>query len=192
MEEAKVPIAYEKCYAGRLTEFAGKTYTKHGLPFLTPDANVLTWQSLYDYQAATGVLIPWNHLPLNIRKRIIHKTKGIKLSGQCLYEWSQKATVYHRGTSSFEENLKTTFLSEYFRFSFENNEIIASPKRSTGIVRHGNELVVTNKLVNRGGYFHRYSQTTLPDWFKQKFRPVSSDKVLHSTISALIEMGSVD
>jgi len=187
MEKRGIPLSHSKSYSGKLTEFAGKTYIKKNIPFLTPDHNIITWQSLFDWQYSTGIRVPWNLLPKNIRNRVTRLSKGLNMSGQSLYQYAQLCCVYDRGTSYTSIKTSENILENYFAQPSKEEENIVNV--STGIVQFLNRVIVVSDDLRpiHGRLFRRYLQTSLPEWFKSKYRPTTTDKVFSNTIIALRE-----
>jgi hypothetical protein len=187
LENRGIPLSLHKSYHGKLTEFAGKVYIKKNKPFLLPDHNVLTWESLFDYQYATGVRIPWHILPRKIKNKITRLAQQNGLSGQSLYESCQACLVYDRGSSNTP--LRETLLEKFFELSPWPNadEGQPSPVVHSGLVKLDNMVMQVNqsdRLV-KDGLFRRYYEVKLPDWLKRKFRPVSTDRALDTTVRSI-------
>ena len=187
LENRKIPISFSKSYFGKFTEFAGFSFIRKGYPFLTPDHNIVTWESLFDFQYSTGILIPWNRLPKSICNRVTRRTKGLSLSGQALYDTAQKCIRIPRGSTQIQlSELDWQVWTDYQILS-EESELDLESDLSTGITRFQNRFLITNdnRRPSGDGMFRRYIQASLPVWFKRKFRPVSTDKVFSNTIEAM-------
>lgn len=213
MGNRNVPISPQKCFSGKLTEFAGKVFIKKSNPFLTPDHSIVTWQSLYDWQFATGIRIPWERLPKAIKRRITRIFGKLALSGQLCYELGQLVTIPNRGSTRhcfFDEEYRD-MLVHYFRLAEEETPEPPEAMVHTGITRiqdtvgvlfkprvHHSILstsltervrVISRDKLEMGGYFRRYYQTRLPEWYRKKFRPTTTDKLFSMLRTAAEEVG---
>jgi hypothetical protein len=187
MTKRRIPLSHSKCYSGKFTEFAGQCFIRKGYPFMTPDHRLVTWESLFDFQYSTGIKIPWNLLPKNIRNKFTRYSNGKDLSGHTLYLATQFNCMINRGSTQINGKSIDWQVLGYFQALSEESELQPEGILHTGITRflNGTLIINDNKRPVGNGMFRRYIETTLPVWFKRKFRPVSTDKVISNTIEAL-------
>lgn len=183
-----IPLSLHKSYSGKLTEFAGKIFVKRMKPFHTPDHHTVTWQSLFDFQYSSGIRIPWNQLPRKFRNRFSSLGSQYGLPGQSLYGYTQLCCVYSRGSSTSQlSEQEGKILEKYFEL-LESGEQRVTGDRHTGIVEfQGKVLVVSDNKTDTNGYFTRFLRVPVPKWYKQKFRPTETDRVISTTIEAVRE-----
>nr|DBA06307.1 TPA_asm: RdRp [Ulva lactuca associated mitovirus 1] len=212
MLKRDIPISRHKCYSGKLTEFAGKTFIKKINPFLTPDHSIVSWQSLFDWQYSTGIRIPWDRLPKNIKRRITRYFGKLAVSGQRAYTLAQLVTVPDRGSTRhrFVDSESDDLLVHYFRLCEEETPDMPEAVLHTGMTLIQNTVgilftdqvplnhplslrervqVISKTPLEMGGYFRRYYQTVLPDWYRKKFRPTPTDKIFSMLRIAAEEVG---
>jgi hypothetical protein len=180
MANRGIPLSLSKSYSGKLTEFAGKTFVKRCNPFLNPDHNLVTWSSLFDWQYSTGIRIPWHLLPRRIKSKITRLTGKLALSGQQCYELVQYVTVPARGSTSqplidsqWDDMLVDMWLQLEEETLPEEHHVL-----HTGAIHLQDRVgVISRTPLEMGGYFRRYYQTRLPEWFRRKFRPATTDRL---------------
>lgn len=194
MQSRKIPISLSKSYSGRLVEFAGKTYISNQLPFFTTDHQAIGWNSLFDYQVATGILIPWNNLPEKYRRRCTRVCGTSCDHARASYELAQKYLIPARGSSKWlietiDDELVASIASDLWITKSQREE-----KRQTArdmysglenMAGHPVKLLST-EYAEKDGYYFRYHPVDLPQWYLDKYRPCSTDKALEACSSALL------
>ena len=185
-----IPLSLHKSYEGNLTEFAGKTYVRNHVPFYTSDQSPVHYNNLFDYQRATGIAIPWNHLPRSVRKRF---TKAVVSSGgeashsSLAYELIQCCTVTGRGIHSSSLDEDALIKAYFYEDALMETSEIPDPNLQSGIVLVGNHPVtyLDYGYAEKHGYKQRFREIGLPSWYKQKFRPVTTDALTHCATYAI-------
>lgn len=208
-----IPLSLHKSYVGRLSEFAGKTYVKGSVPFHCSDHSLITWASLFDWQRATGIRIPWSNLPRSIRRRIErlasemtekYKVKAPHLDVQpklasSSYALAQSCEVLGAGSRIYplptdSESEESKRMVEYFMFREEmKDNQIPDAYTHTGITMVGNGhpvILMNERYADHDGYFHRFRPVELPSWYKDKYRPCASDSAIKAALAALLERAS--
>jgi hypothetical protein len=194
MQDAGVPLSLHKSYEGNLVEFAGKVFVRNQIPLYTSDHAALTWNSLFDYQVATGVSVPWNLLPRKFRRRIETETSHFltKCDGKRVYELALSGLRYRTGTLSRLARHQTTELLAAFLLALETeDEDIPQPFEGSGIVRIGDHPITYcgYGYADKSSHMVRYQKTQLPQWYKDKFRPCATDKLVRAAATALKSVG---
>jgi len=187
-----IPLSLTKTYSGKLTEFAGKTFIKRLTPFLTPDHNVVTFSNLFDWQFATGIRIPWRNLPRKIHKRITRYTGKLAMSGQQCYELIQYLAVPSRGSTRhpFPDKKWEDMLVQLWLLLEEEVLEPDHGQLHTGIICLQDMVgVINSQPLEMGGYFRRYYQTRLPEWYRRKFRPTTTDRFFSTAVVAAEKVG---
>lgn len=199
-----IPLSLHKSFSGRLSEFAGKTYVHGSIPFYCSDHAPITWESLLDWQRSTGIRIPWQNLPLPIRKRIKKMAKealrnandqvdltDIKLACSS-YNVALRCEVRGKGSRIYPElwdnDLSLERISKYFEYR-ETDHVTPEPLRHSGITMlMGHPVTLMNtRFAEKDGYFQRFRPVELPDWYREKFRPCTTDAVLSAAMQAVLE-----
>ena len=194
MTGAHVPLSLQKSYEGNLVEFAGKLFIRNQFPFFNTDQKALTWNSLMDYQWATGVHIPFANLPKKIRNRICHLCVDAGLprgSGGKAYElgWYYQASargshipVYGMGP----EPKLADFCGELASLLNEEAEPDPELEVTCGLQWYGEHPIHYGGYAYtcHHGYYALYRPVT-KDWFREKFRPVATDKLLSAAAHAI-------
>jgi len=187
----KIPVSLHKSYGGNLVEFAGQTFISNAKPFYTPAHNILTFESLFDYQRSSGISIPWHNLPRGIRTRFIKSISEVNVSGgkvfsdfaipgQTIYKHCQKIVLVDRGTQSQMFNFESVFYEAWGVASAELQKepevgrLIPTPTTNSHVI--GNKVI--SVVSSRHGFNYSFKRSTLPDWYKDKFRPCSTDKLI--------------
>lgn len=210
-EKRGIPLSLQKSYEGNLTEFAGKIYIKGQLPAYRSDHQPLTWESLFDYQRATGIRIPWRHLPRSLQKMVERtitdllsdspkkfpalkpKVKGIYPMAMALapasYNLAVTGLVGER--SGLGKNLNQVLIDRLalFYLNLEKEEVIPpSPELASDIFRLGNAVMTWSgrRSCVKHGYHLRVKKVQLPEWFKAKVRPNTTSSVVRSAFCALV------
>jgi hypothetical protein len=188
MENVGVPLSLHKSYCGNLVEFAGKLYICRQAPFYNTDQRALTWESLFDYQFATGVFIPWDILPRALRRRVqrICASCGVpRNSCKAVYEFCQKLMGQPRGSHLIKYSIKgitedkLLSMVERFFFLLEGEDELPSKDFFSGIVRVGGHPVtyLNYGYAEKGGFKQRFRRVN--NWYRDKYRPVATDKLIH-------------
>jgi hypothetical protein len=190
----RIPISLQKSYRGKLVDFAGKTFVKNALPFYTPAHNVITYESLFDYQKASGVTIPWSNIPKSIRRRFMKSVEvtATKMSGrediknifpsgtpgEKIYCHCQKATIVDRGTNADMHTHKREFYEAWGYALAETQDSTCDVGITTPALTSNAHLFRgrVHCLVTKRHDFHfTYTEKQLPEWYRTKFRPVTTD-----------------
>lgn len=195
-----VPLSLHKSYEGRLSEFAGKTYVRGCVPFYTSDHSPVTWNSLFDWQRSTGIRIPWESLPQQIKRKICKMIKTENPSGQysnaeslrlakSSYELVQLCEVNGRGSHLYPIEDRAGLseqIARYYEYR-ETDSPIPDPMKHTGITvlqQHPVQLL-SDRFADKDGYFQRYRPVELPAWYKAKVRPCATDAAVRAAIIAV-------
>lgn len=198
-----VPLSLHKSYTGELSEFAGKLYVKNCLPFYCSDHNPLTWNSLFDWQRATGIRIPWHYLPRQLQRhyrKIVAKeckncglpSKSVNTLVDSSYQLIQNLWILPTGSSSYQPLADNSefmgVISEFFTQVLPDGDVSTpTGNPSSGITMLAGRPVslLNSKYARKDGWFMRFRPTELPSWYKVKFRPCTTDKVIRSAVIAL-------
>lgn len=200
-----VPLSLHKSYSGELSEFAGKTYVKKCIPFHTSDHSPLTWNSLFDYQRATGIRIPWQYLPRQLRRhyrKIVAsecKKKGLPSNAvmqlaNSSYDLIWLCLIGPSGSSPFpaipENWVNSGVISRFYELILPDENLTPESVPHSGItVIQGSPVkLLSDRYANKDGWFLRFKPVQLPEWYKNKFRPCSTDRAIEASVTALIEL----
>lgn len=202
-----IPLSLHKSYEGRLSEFAGKTFVKGSVPFYCSDHAPITWESLLDWQRSTGIRIPWDNLPIEIKRKIK------SLSRLCLektgtehpslgsvtelaissYHLAQVCEVPGKGSHLYPEwdsaDWTTRIVGYYSEYYSRDESPIPDAVKHTGIALLSNQFPVTlmgERYADKDGYFHRFRPVQLPNWYKDKFRPCATSVAIECALMALL------
>lgn len=193
MQGYGVPLSLHKSYEGNLVQFAGKTFIKGQTPRYTSDHAAITWESLFDYQRATGVRIPWNLLPSRFRKRVGAKCSTIltESDAERVYLLAQSGLVslfaplslLHHQT---EEQL-AQFYVELYGEEFSENKSTPKPMPSSGITMVSGHPVTFGDYgyAEKDGNLLRYRKVEPPQWYRRKFRPCTTDGLICAAARAI-------
>jgi hypothetical protein len=199
-----IPLSLHKSFEGRLSEFAGKTYVAGCIPFYTSDHSAVTWNSLLDWQRTTGIRIPWESLPKACRSKILslsrkglegqttHPTKSrvIELA-RSAYDLTLTCEVCGRGSHLYpirDSEDVTKRIAGYFEYRSTDSPVPEAVNHS-GITLLGNRYPVTlmdRRFANKNGYFQRFRPVQLPDWYKAKVRPCTTDAAISAAVQAIL------
>jgi hypothetical protein len=198
-----IPLSLHKSFEGRLSEFAGKTYVKGSLPFYTSDHNPVTWQSLFDWQRTTGIRIDWKYLPNPLRSKIcniirqefrpepLSRSRVVELANSA-YDLALTCEVCGRGSHIYpikDSEEWTKRIEGYFEYR-ETDNLIPDAVKHSGISLIGNRYPITlmsDRFAQKDGYFLRFRPVQLPDWYKDKVRPCTTDAVIRAAALSLRE-----
>lgn len=191
-----IPLSLHKSFKGNLTEFAGKVYIRNHVPFHTSDQVAITWTNLFDYQVATGILIPWDNLPRKVKSRFRRQVLSvIPYAGNRMvsrvYHLIQMANV-HRASGHFDYEAENQALINYFYEAARISEMDTEPvpEMRTGIVMLAGHPItyLDYGYAEKRGHKQRFQKVKLPDWYKSKFRPASTDTLVHCASIALMNL----
>jgi hypothetical protein len=197
LDHRGIPLSLHKSYEGNLTEFAGKTYIRNHIPFHTSDHKALGIGNLYDYQRATGICIPWDHLPRKLKRQFERLSSAAGIQDRSIfpliYSIGQMInyipTRYHFSDTETEESL----LAAYFFYDalLSDQVVRPDPVMQSGIViMSGHPITYLDYgYAEKHGFKQRFREVGLPDWYKQKFRPVSTDRIVQCATLAVKEFG---
>lgn len=204
-----IPLSLSKSYSGDLSEFAGKLFIKSCVPFHCTDHGPLTWQSLMDYQRATGIWIPWSSLPRQLkrhyRKVVKAECKKIGLSAKqsanlvdSSYRLLQLMLAPPLGSSPYpaipdnwvkygvlEKFSEVTHVTKDERDRRSRQTSPATPSSGVVMLRRSPVQLLSERYANKDGWFLRFRPVELPSWYKTKFRPCSTDDAILASIEAL-------
>jgi hypothetical protein len=200
-----VPLSLHKSFSGELSEFAGKTYVKKCLPFHTTDHNALTYQSLFDYQRSTGIRISWENLPKQLKRRYREAVRsqckkcGLSVSSvmhlvNSSYDLIWLCLIGPSGSSPFpvvpENWIKSGVISRFYELIQPDDDHPPLGQISSGIaILEGAPVkLLSNRYANKDGWYLRFRPVQLPEWYKNKFRPCSTDKAIEASVTALSEL----
>lgn len=167
MNEANIPLSLHKSYEERLVEFAGRVFIRNQIPWYTSDHAIVTWPSLFDYQRSTGVRIPFRNLPKSLRRRWIRSFED-EHEAILAYDVASYAVAPCdlRRTDQFDRALEIFFR---YLYDTEENTVTDSSNVFTYVHDSSGEPVLVSKSN------HHVAPST---WFKTKYRPASTDKIL--------------
>jgi hypothetical protein len=194
MERAGVPLSLNKSYESRLVEFAGQMFIKNMAPFYNTDQRAITWNSLFDYQWATGVRIPFGSLPRKLRKRVTRCAVESGLSRdkvELAYELSLYYGMPARGSHVFATG--SDQIQDFLPAMACELEGALEPARAVNhvsgitLLRGGHPVTFADRAyAEKDGYFLEYRRME-PEWFRSKYRPVASDKVIAAAARAVMQ-----
>lgn len=211
MSNAGVPLSLHKSYQGDLVEFAGKIFIKNQIPAYRSDQLPITWNSLFDYQRATGIRIGWDKLPRQLKlycekaitellsqhvkryTRLKPKVNGIyplaKAFAARAYNLASEAMVIVHGSQDILSHQKNVDLIASMYILLEDEEETPNDQlHKPPIFRVGSDILAMQKWCTgfKSGHRFRYKACKLPDWYRTKFRPNTSSKVVQSAFRALV------
>ena len=178
MEYNGIPLSLHKSYKGRMVEFAGRIFIRNQHPWYSSDHSTITMSSLFDYQSATGIRIPFANLPSAIRRRLGRLTLSPRLAEQAYTLVSYAVTGRDLPqNSSFERDL-VNFFSVLYKYEEEES---TNDIESTGFY--------TLDDNDRTFVFHRESPrvttTSQNLWFKQKVRPYTTEQLMFVALRSI-------
>jgi hypothetical protein len=202
MTSRSIPLSLQKSYEGQLSEFAGKLYVKNCVPFHCSDHNPLTWNSLFDYQRATGIRIPWEYLPRQLkrhyRKIIANECKKDGLpSNQVMqtvdstYKLILTCEIGSRGSSQYpaipDNWVNSGVIARFFEGLAQEDYLTPESVPHSGItvIKGSPVKLLSDSYANKDGWFLRFRPVELPSWYKTKFRPCTTDKAILAAYAAL-------
>lgn len=204
-----IPLSLSKSYEGQLSEFAGGLFIKNNVPFHTPDHGPLTWNSLFDYQRASGVQIPWVNLPKQLQRhyrKVVAKwckinglsAKQVTSMVDSSYRLILLLEIHPRGSSTYpaipDNWVNNGVIERYFEVTHvtDKQRRLRSLQRpeattSSGVVMLKGSPVqlLSERYANKDGWFLRFRPIELPPWYKMKFRPCSTDDAILASLEAL-------
>jgi hypothetical protein len=205
LSSRSIPLSLHKSYTGELSEFAGKTYVKKCTPFHCSDHNPLTWNSLFDYQRATGIRIPWENLPRQLkrhyRKIVANECKKHGLPSNKVMQLVNSSywliwlcLIGPAGSSPFpaipENWVNSGVISRFYELIIPDENLTPESVPHSGITVIGGSPVklLSDRYANKDGWFLRFRPVQLPEWYKNKFRPCSTDRAIEASVTALLEL----
>lgn len=188
----QIPLSLHKSFENRMVEFAGKIFVSGLPPFYNSDHRAIHWSSLFDYSRSTGINIQWDALPRTLRKRMETMCTEAGLPGyraRSVYQLCLKALSVNRGSHkiivSNESDLKT--LELFFEYMAAGDDPQPDQDSESGII-NGSAITV----AKTGWHFYpiqgqvlRGSKKKVQDWFRVKYRPASSDKIVRCMVLAM-------
>lgn len=119
LKQLDVPLSLHKSFHTNLVEFAGKAYIRNnGYHYLT-DHHILTYNNVFDWQAATGVLIPWHNLSKELRNRFTREVE--RRNGKTLQ--LQPSVIYSRIAGMVTESTHIKKLDEWLLYFNVVNDV---------------------------------------------------------------------
>lgn len=188
MQNAGVPLSLHKSYDENLVEFAGQVFVRNMCPFYITDHKPVTWNSLFDYQWATGIYLPWKVLPNALRRKWV---KACSLEPKSnMRESSVAARLYRiaflvnassRGSSNLQVSEDEAEVIASAILSLESTQdTTPDPVPTSGLV------VAFGHPMDIYGYHDTFKQAWIrkptPQWFRDKYRPVATD-----TLAAVVK-----
>ena len=187
-----VPLSLQKSHEDNLVEFAGMTFVKNHRPVYTPDHTSITWASLFDYQRASRVKVPYRRLPKKFKRKIeqlvrVTLTKG---DAERVYTLAAYAAICESfGPEDPRERMNDLLVPVYANLYAQEDKDLPDPVLTTGIQMVGGHPITLGDYgyANKDGHLLRYRhlKRPLPEWYRDKFRPVSTDKRLQAAADAL-------
>jgi hypothetical protein len=190
MQAAGVPLSLQKSYEGNLVEFAGKIFIRNQLPAYSSDHNPITFNSLFDYQRSTGIIIPFDQLNSSLKRRINRHTVACGLAAsdsKRVYNLIQDNIV----KSLYHPNilLKNIDVNSAFWVAITDGEEsqIPDPILDSGTVTLSGHPVTFGDYgyAEKHGHLQRFRQITLPKWYKDKVRPYTTERLISCAVTAL-------
>lgn len=190
MQSAGIPLSLQKSYSGNLVEFAGKIFIKNQLPAYSSDHNPITFNSLFDYQRSTGIIIPYEHLNSSLKRRINRHTVACGLAAsdsKRVYNLIQDNIV----KSLYHPNILLKNIDENSAFWVELSDgkesEIPDPIMDSGTVTVSGHPVTFGDYgyAEKHGHLQRFRQITLPKWYKDKVRPYTTERLISCAVTAL-------
>lgn len=184
MTNAKVPLSLNKSFEGAGVEFAGKWFFKNQAPFYNTDHRAITWNSLFDYQLATGIYIPYGNLPSKIRHKFAARVRagGVpERYSASVYQIIVYSMMPARGSNvSMDRRSVDPKILGWFIANLESEDTNPEPDLSSGLTfLKGGHPVTFGRMeyANKDGWFQSYRKVE-PGWFRDKYRPVTTDKLI--------------
>jgi len=195
-----IPLSLQKSFEGRLSEFAGKTYIRNCVPFHTPDQSMISWDSLFDWQRVSGIRIPWANLPNSIRRRLIRVTRDqilgtvpsrsrLEQLAKRVYDLILICEVWGRGSHIYpikDSDSLSEQITGYFMNRVEDHPV-PDPLAHSGITFLGGHPITLmgSEFADKNGYFQRFRPVALPEWYKVKFRPCTTEAMVRASARAI-------
>lgn len=183
MANAGIPLSLNKSFEDNGVEFAGKWFFKNQYPFFNTDQRAITWSSLFDYQFATGIFIPYGNLPRKIRRKFARSVVKHGLSeryGTSVYELIVKAMMPPRGSHvtvdriSCSEQLIADFI---VGLDAADEKILVEHCSGITLLSGGHPVTFGRReFADKDGYFQPYRK--VENWYRDKYRPCSTDKLI--------------
>jgi hypothetical protein len=195
LQSVGIPLSLHKSYTGNLVEFAGKIFIRNQVPAYSSDQNPITYNGLFDYQRSTGVSIPWSNLPRGIKRRISQyvSTCGLAASdGKRVYDLAVINLVKSLSNPNIllqDMDVNSAFWTELLE---DDGLPIPEPFLSSGVVAISGHPVTFGDYgyAEKHGHLQRFRKIKLPDWYREKVRPYTTEKILSCASTAL--MGKID
>jgi hypothetical protein len=184
MHELGVPLSLHKSYEHNLVEFAGQIVVRNQSPSYTPDPLRVTKYNLFDYSRNSGILLSYRELPLRIRKWLTRKAQIVSLPGNKFYRLCAELYFAYYG-SPYDSYMDYSMgILPYFVEAVESNKRLNPdlPEKTSGwtvVERHG-----TQRLLYTGKGYRRKPDND-PNWFKQKYKPLSTNAIIAFTMRAV-------
>jgi len=190
MRNVGVPLSLHKSFEGNMVEFAGKWFVKNLQPFYNTDQRAISWNSLFDYQFATGVYLPYSKLPRKIRKKFARCVSAAGLSerySELVYKLIVKAMMPPRGSNVSMDRIQCDdqlIADVIVGLDAEDRPSALDPHSGITLLRGGHPVSFGRKeFANKDGWFQPFRKTN--DWYRDKFRPVATDKLVSVASTAV-------
>lgn len=190
MTNAGIPLSLNKSFEGNGVEFAGKWFFKNQYPFYNTDQRAITWSSLFDYQLATGIFIPYGNLPLKIRRKFARLVVAHGLPERyctSVYGLVAKAMMPPRGSNvtldriSCSEQLIADFI---VALDAADEKVLVEHCSGITFLKGGHPVTFGRReYANKDGFFQAYRK--VDNWYRDKYRPCSTDKLLTIACSVI-------
>lgn len=172
MKFCGIPLSLHKSYEGRAVEFVGRFFVKNQNPHFISDHTPIRWNNLFDYQASTGIRIPWDRLPLSLTKQWAQGFENAD-SARKAYENISYLTAKNHV-------LDEQFAVGWYRALAENEN--SEPDRHIGetVVFLDSTFRITNTV-------RPPKAPQLSKWKKEKYRPFTTTTLRNAAIVAMVK-----
>jgi hypothetical protein len=200
-----IPLSLHKSYENRLVEFAGKIFIRNQKARYVSDHLALTWESLFDYQRSSGIVIPFNNLPKALRKKFLKhvasfqnkiiQAKGklleqasssakLKCDPQEIYRFIQEMTIVNP-VGKLGYSSKRLYWVSPFYYYLDTDKTMPDRDHNSGIVEFGGSVIYYLDPHSSKGVLRWVKKAT---WFEDKFRPNTTAHLIDSAILAAIDI----
>lgn len=167
----ETPVSLHKSYEGRIVEFAGRLFIRNQSPSYTPDHAIVHFGNLFDYQRAARINIPWSNLPKKIRKRWARDLSTAQ--AKRAYEIVQALETGLAPSAVLNDEALVDTVTNIALARMHKDAAPAADTQAYLTPVYG-KLV---KTARQDGFTTRDKSTEAKDWFKEKWRPVSTESL---------------
>jgi hypothetical protein len=190
MESAGVPLSIQKSYEGNLVEFAGKVFIKNQIPRYRSDQKAIGFHSLFDYQRSTGILIDYNKLPGKLRIKFSKTLASVGLpTSDCVTVYQMIQDFLITGDLSPDNpNCRDIDCAwDIYSTLDTEDEPLPDPILGSGVVNVGGHPVSFGDFgyAEKHGHLLRFRKVLLPEWYKDKVRPYTTENLIKACAHAL-------